>query len=125
MKSGALQILIGTHAVFQADVEFRDLRLAVIDEQHRFGVRQRMDLSLKGRAVDILVMTATPIPRSLALAHYGDMETSVLDEKPPGRQPIKTVLINNGRLAEIVEKTAQRDSGGAASLLGLPTGGRE
>ena len=104
LKSGALQILIGTHAVFQADVEFRDLRLAVIDEQHRFGVRQRMDLSLKGRAVDILVMTATPIPRSLALAHYGDMETSVLDEKPPGRQPIKTVLINNGRLAEIVEK---------------------
>ena len=90
--------------MFQADVEFCDLRLAVIDEQHRFGVRQRMDLSLKGRAVDILVMTATPIPRSLALAHYGDMETSVLDEKPPGRQPIKTVLINNGRLAEIVEK---------------------
>lgn len=104
LAKGEVQVLIGTHAVFQAEVEFADLRLAVIDEQHRFGVRQRMDLSEKGRAVDILVMTATPIPRSLALAHYGDMETSVLDEKPPGRQPIQTVLVGNSRLDEVITR---------------------
>ena len=84
LAAGETAILVGTHALFQTDVTFRDLRLAVVDEQHRFGVRQRMDLGAKGRAADILVMTATPIPRSLALAHYGDMDLSVLDEKPPG-----------------------------------------
>ncbi|MEL6678168.1 MAG: helicase-related protein, partial [Pseudomonadota bacterium] len=83
---------------------FADLRLAIIDEQHRFGVRQRMDLGAKGTAVDILVMTATPIPRSLSLAHYGDMDLSVLDEKPPGRKPVETVLVNGERLPEVVER---------------------
>jgi ATP-dependent DNA helicase RecG len=100
---GTAQVVVGTHALFQKDVEFRDLRLAVVDEQHRFGVRQRMDLSEKGRAADILVMTATPIPRSLALAQYGDMDLSVLDEKPPGRQPVETALVASGRTAEVVE----------------------
>lgn len=104
LASGKIQILLGTHAVFQKDVDFADLRLAVIDEQHRFGVRQRMDLGAKGRAVDILVMTATPIPRSLSLAHYGDMDISVLDEKPVGRQPIDTVLVSNRRLEQVVER---------------------
>ena len=92
LARGYIHILIGTHAVFQSDVEFKDLRLAIIDEQHRFGVRQRMELGQKGAAVDVLVMTATPIPRSLALAQYGDMDVSILDEKPPGRKPISTAV---------------------------------
>ncbi|WP_224824751.1 ATP-dependent DNA helicase RecG [Cognatishimia sp. MH4019] len=103
LASGDIQILVGTHAVFQDDVQFHDLRLSIIDEQHRFGVRQRLQLGAKGRAVDVLVMTATPIPRSLALAQYGDMDVSVLDEKPPGRQPVKTALISNGRLDEVID----------------------
>ncbi|WP_135504779.1 ATP-dependent DNA helicase RecG [Roseovarius aestuariivivens] len=103
LASGEIQILVGTHAVFQKDVDFADLRLAIVDEQHRFGVRQRLELGKKGVAVDVLVMTATPIPRSLALAQYGDMDVSVLDEKPPGRKPIKTALVNMGRMDEVVE----------------------
>lgn len=103
LATGAIGILVGTHAVFQKDVEFQDLRLAVIDEQHRFGVSQRMELGTKGAAVDILVMTATPIPRSLALAQYGDMDVSLLDEKPPGRTPVKTALVAMERMGEVVE----------------------
>ncbi len=102
LKRGDIQVLVGTHAVFQEDVEFADLRLAIVDEQHRFGVRQRMELADKGLAADMLVMTATPIPRSLALAHYGDMDVSVLDEKPPGRQPITTAVISTERIDEVV-----------------------
>jgi ATP-dependent DNA helicase RecG len=104
LASGEIQILVGTHAVFQKGVEFADLRLAVIDEQHRFGVAQRMELGAKGNAVDVLVMTATPIPRSLSLAQYGDMDVSVLDEKPPGRTPVQTALVSTKRLDEVVEK---------------------
>ena len=103
LKNGDIHILVGTHAVFQGDVAFRDLRLAVIDEQHRFGVAQRMELGAKGQAVDVLVMTATPIPRSLSLAQYGHMDLSVLDEKPPGRQPVKTALVSSGRLDEVIQ----------------------
>ena len=103
LAAGEIGILLGTHAVFQKDVTFADLRLAVIDEQHRFGVRQRMELGDKGRAVDMLVMTATPIPRSLALAQYGDMDVSVLDEKPPGRKPVKTVVLPDGRVDEVID----------------------
>ncbi|WP_374290242.1 ATP-dependent DNA helicase RecG [Paenirhodobacter enshiensis] len=103
LAEGRLDILVGTHAVFQADVVFHDLRLVVIDEQHRFGVAQRMALGQKGQAVDVLVMTATPIPRSLALAQYGDMDLSVLDEKPPGRTPVRTALMPTARIAEVVE----------------------
>ncbi len=104
MASGRSGIVLGTHALFQSDVEFADLRLAVIDEQHRFGVRQRMDLSAKGEAVDVLVMTATPIPRSLSLAQYGDMDVSVLDEKPPGRKPVDTVIVSSSRLDQIIDR---------------------
>ncbi|WP_195821943.1 ATP-dependent DNA helicase RecG [Roseobacter sp. MH60115] len=107
-----IQILVGTHAVFQADVHFADLRLAVVDEQHRFGVRQRLELGRKGQAVDVLVMTATPIPRSLSLAQYGDMDVSVLDEKPPGRKPIKTALISTGRMEEVVDRLRAVIEGG-------------
>ena len=102
LAAGDIQVLVGTHAVFQRDVAFRDLRLAVVDEQHRFGVSQRMELGAKGHAVDVLVMTATPIPRSLSLAQYGDMDVSVLDEKPAGRKPISTALISTGRIDEVV-----------------------
>ena len=103
LARGDIQVLVGTHAVFQKDVEFHDLRLAIIDEQHRFGVAQRMELSAKGRGAHVLVMTATPIPRSLSLAQYGDMDVSVLDEKPPGRTPVKTALVSSGRMDEVVE----------------------
>ncbi len=107
LASGDIQILVGTHAVFQKDVAFADLRLAVIDEQHRFGVAQRMELRDKGAAVDMLVMTATPIPRSLSLAQYGDMDISILDEKPAGRLPVKTALITTGRMDEVVAHLAR------------------
>lgn len=102
IASGTARIIIGTHALFQDSVEFHDLGLAVIDEQHRFGVHQRLQLSAKGRGTDILVMTATPIPRTLALTAYGDMEVSRIMEKPPGRQPVDTRLIANDRLDEMV-----------------------
>lgn len=107
LATGRIPILVGTHAVFQKDVEFHDLRLAVVDEQHRFGVAQRMELGAKGQAADVLVMTATPIPRSLALASFGDMDVSVLDEKPPGRKPIKTALVATDRIDEVVSHLAQ------------------
>jgi len=102
LAAGRIDILVGTHAVFQKDVAFHDLRLAIVDEQHRFGVAQRMELGAKGQGADVLVMTATPIPRSLALASYGDMDVSVLDEKPPGRLPIRTALVSDARIDEVV-----------------------
>ncbi len=107
LAEGRIAVLVGTHAVFQRDVQFADLRLAVVDEQHRFGVAQRMELGAKGVATDTLVMTATPIPRSLALATYGDMDVSVLDEKPPGRKPIRTALVSTLRMEEVVAHLSQ------------------
>ena len=107
LAEGRIAVLVGTHAVFQKDVVFADLRLAVVDEQHRFGVAQRMELGAKGAATDTLVMTATPIPRSLALATYGDMDVSVLDEKPPGRKPIRTALVPTARMEEVVGHLAK------------------
>ena len=102
LAEGQVDIVIGTHALFQETVAFRDLGLAVVDEQHRFGVHQRLALGAKGQAVDILVMTATPIPRTLALTCFGDMDVSVLDEKPAGRRPIATRLVSTDRLDEVV-----------------------
>jgi ATP-dependent DNA helicase RecG len=99
---GDIHVLIGTHALFQEEVEFRDLALAVVDEQHRFGVHQRLALAKKGEAVDVLVMTATPIPRTLVLTYFGDMDISELREKPAGRQPIDTRVIPHNRLDEVV-----------------------
>ncbi|MDE0968905.1 MAG: ATP-dependent DNA helicase RecG [Octadecabacter sp.] len=101
---GDIHILVGTHAVFQKDVVFADLRLAIIDEQHRFGVAQRMELGAKGTSVDVLVMTATPIPRSLALTQYGDMDVSVLDEKPPGRSPVTTALVATSKMDHVIDR---------------------
>jgi ATP-dependent DNA helicase RecG len=102
IAEGDARIVIGTHALYQDDIVFHDLAMAVIDEQHRFGVEQRMKLSAKGRGVDILVMTATPIPRSLMLAGYGDLDVSYLREKPAGRQPVVTSLISIERLDDVV-----------------------
>jgi ATP-dependent DNA helicase RecG len=94
---------VGTHDLVQDEVEFADLALAVVDEQHRFGVTQRMALSSKSHAVDLLAMTATPIPRTLMLAAYGDLDVSKLTEKPAGRQPIDTRTVPLDRLGEVVE----------------------
>ncbi len=101
LASGQIALAIGTHALFQSDVAFKALALAVIDEQHRFGVHQRLTLGAKGRAVDMLVMTATPIPRTLTLALYGDMDESRLTEKPAGRRPIDTRTIDLERLDDV------------------------
>jgi ATP-dependent DNA helicase RecG len=90
LSNGQVDLLVGTHAIIQENVEFKDLRLAIVDEQHRFGVGQRAALREKGNNPHMLVMTATPIPRTLALTLYGDLDLSLIDEMPPGRQPIRT-----------------------------------
>ena len=107
LANGDLKIAVGTHALFQEGVALADLALAVIDEQHRFGVHQRLDLVAKGASVDLLLMTATPIPRSLVLSHYGDVETSLLDERPAGRKPTKTVALPAARIEEVVDAVAR------------------
>ncbi|WP_114391828.1 ATP-dependent DNA helicase RecG [Oleisolibacter albus] len=112
LAAGEIHILVGTHALFQDEVAFRDLALAVIDEQHKFGVHQRLQLAAKGRGVDTLVMTATPIPRTLTLTAYGDMDVSRLDEKPPGRQPVRTVVMSADRLEEVVAGLPRAIAGG-------------
>lgn len=104
IASGEAQIVIGTHALFQEQVVFKNLALAVIDEQHRFGVNQRMALSAKGNAPHLLHMTATPIPRSLAMTLYGDMESSMLTEKPAERQPVTTRVIPQSRYEEVMQR---------------------
>lgn len=103
LKSGELKILIGTHAIFQDNVEFQDLRLVIIDEQHRFGVQQRMSLMSKGKDSDVLVMSATPIPRTLSLTMYGDMDISILSGKPKGRMPINTYSLQESKVEKIIE----------------------
>jgi ATP-dependent DNA helicase RecG len=113
--SGKTQIVIGTHALFQEDVAFADLGLVVIDEQHRFGVRERAALAAKGKAADLIVMTATPIPRTLALTAYGDMDATAIREKPPGRKPVDTRALPIERLDEVVAAIGRLiDRGGQA-----------
>jgi ATP-dependent DNA helicase RecG len=112
LAAGNVQIAVGTHALFQEGVAFHDLGLAVVDEQHRFGVHQRLALGSKGEAVDILVMTATPIPRTLALTCFGDMDVSVLSEKPEGRKPIATKVITIDRLDEVIGAIGRAISSG-------------
>jgi ATP-dependent DNA helicase RecG len=101
LASGDIDIVVGTHALFQEQVAFKSLAIAVVDEQHRFGVHQRLALSAKGDGVDLLVMTATPIPRTLVLTFFGDMDVSVLREKPAGRKPIDTRSVSLDRLDEV------------------------
>ncbi len=113
LSAGDVQIAIGTHALFQDDVAFQNLGLAVVDEQHRFGVQQRMALSTKGHGVDVLVMTATPIPRTLTLTAYGDMDVSRMPDKPPGRQPVDTRVISMDRFAEVAQSLGNAIKDGA------------
>jgi ATP-dependent DNA helicase RecG len=103
LSEGHIDVVVGTHALFQDGVEFDRLGLVIIDEQHRFGVRDRLRLTEKGDAPDLLVMTATPIPRTLALTSYGDLDISILDEKPAGRQPIETVALPLQRLDDVID----------------------
>jgi ATP-dependent DNA helicase RecG len=120
IAEGAVDLLIGTHALFQAGVAFRDLGLVVVDEQHRFGVHQRLALTAKGGATDVLVMTATPIPRTLVLTYYGDMDVSRLTEKPAGRRPIETRAIPLTRLDEVVERVRAAVGGSAKAYWVCP-----
>ena len=113
LASGEIDIVVGTHALFQEGVDFHDLALAVVDEQHRFGVHQRLLLGAKGEAVDVLVMTATPIPRTLALTWFGDMDVSILSEKPAGRKPIATKAISSERYDEVVGAVGRAIEAGA------------
>lgn len=107
LAEGKINILLGTHSVIQDDVKFKELRLAVIDEQHRFGVKQRSKLKEKTSKLDLLTMTATPIPRTLALAFYGDLEVSTLNELPPGRQPIQTETATSKLAYDLVRREVQ------------------
>jgi ATP-dependent DNA helicase RecG len=104
LASGEARVVVGTHALFQQEVAFAELGLAVIDEQHRFGVHQRLALRAKGGDPHLLIMTATPIPRTLAMTAFADLEVSVIDELPPGRQPVSTVVISDERRDEVEER---------------------
>jgi len=107
ISNGDVHLVIGTHAVIQEAVKFDNLGLAVIDEQHRFGVLQRAELIRRGYNPDVLVMTATPIPRSLAMTVYGDLDVSIIDEMPPGRTPIKTVVLGEDQRAGVYKGMAR------------------
>ena len=121
LLDGSIDIVVGTHAIFQESVTYRNLALVVIDEQHRFGVGQRLMLTQKGKATPhCLAMTATPIPRTLTLAQYGEMEVSKLDEMPPGRQPIDTRVVAVERIGEVVEGLARHLATGAQAYWVCP-----
>jgi ATP-dependent DNA helicase RecG len=113
IKDGTIQVVVGTHALFQDAVEYHDLALAVIDEQHRFGVTQRLTLGAKGERTDVLVMTATPIPRTLLLTQWGEMDVSRLTEKPAGRLPIRTTLHSLGTMPTVLEGITRKLDEGA------------
>ena len=108
LADGSIPIVVGTHALFQEAVVYRDLALAVIDEQHRFGVEQRLSLGAKGESTDVLVMTATPIPRTLLLTNWGEMDVSRLTEKPAGRQPIRTTLHSLATMPDVLEALGRK-----------------
>jgi ATP-dependent DNA helicase RecG len=120
LAAGEIDLLLGTHALFQEGVGFKDLGFAVVDEQHRFGVHQRLALASKGEAVDLLVMTATPIPRTLVLTYFGDMDVSELREKPAGRSPIDTRTVSLDRLDEVVEAVGRTVAEGARAYWICP-----
>jgi ATP-dependent DNA helicase RecG len=120
LASGAAAVAVGTHALFQEDVAFKALALAVIDEQHRFGVNERRRLQEKGEGVHLLAMSATPIPRTLELTLYGDLDVSRLNEKPPGRTPVATRAVPRPRLPEVVERLRQALASGAQAFWICP-----
>ncbi len=108
LQEGKIDIVVGTHSLIEDNVQFKNLKLIVIDEQHRFGVRQRAKLRAKAKHIDMLSMTATPIPRTFALAFYGDLDVSTIDQLPPGRQPIETQHLSEGRAFDIVKTEVQK-----------------
>ena len=112
LEAGEIDLLVGTHALIQDDVVFKALALAIVDEQHRFGVRERLALTSKGDAVDVLVLSATPIPRTLVLTFFGDMDVSELREKPAGRQPIDTRAVPASRINEVMDAVGRALSAG-------------
>lgn len=120
LENGKINILIGTHALFQADVIYKDLGFVVVDEQHRFGVHQRLLLSEKGNKADILVMTATPIPRTLVLTSYGDMEYSKIDQLPEGRKPVDTRVLPISKLSETIAGLKRKIDLGAKAYWVCP-----
>ncbi|MDA3900874.1 MAG: ATP-dependent DNA helicase RecG [Spirochaetes bacterium] len=120
LADGSIDLVIGTHALIQQTVSFKDLALAVIDEQHRFGIEQRYALRRKSESVHLLAMSATPIPRSLALTLYGDMDVSVIKEKPVGRLPIKTMLISESRAEALYRSIEKYVSKGQQCFFVLP-----
>ena len=120
IASGAADLVVGTHALVQREVRFHELGLAVIDEQHRFGVRQRATLRDKGRRPDVLVMTATPIPRTLALTSYGDLDVSVIRDLPPGRRPVKTQVASESRRDAVYEFVGRRLREGRQAYVVFP-----
>ena len=112
LEAGEIDLLVGTHALIQDDVIYKALALAIVDEQHRFGVRERLALTSKGEAVDVLVLSATPIPRTLVLTYFGDMDISELRDKPAGRQPIDTRAVPNSRLEDVMDAVGRALSAG-------------
>ena len=120
LAEGLAHIAIGTHALLESDVEFRKLGLAIVDEQHRFGVMQRLKLYEKGHRPDVLVMTATPIPRTLALTVYGDLDTSIIDELPPGRKPIQTKHVMEDRVEQVYSFIKKQVDAGRQAYVVYP-----
>ena len=120
IASGAAKFVVGTHALIEERVEFAKLGLVIVDEQHRFGVLQRKELMEKGRSPDVLVMTATPIPRTLSLTLYGDLDTSVIDEMPPGRTPIETRLVEESKLAGVWQLVREETARGRQAYIVYP-----
>jgi len=120
IKNGKLKCIIGTHALLEDPVEFYDLQLAIIDEQHRFGVNQRKTLRSKGKNLHLLVMTATPIPRSLALTVYGDLDVTTIDEMPPGRKPVKTLLFNQAERKKAYDLIEEQIRNGFQAFIVYP-----
>ncbi len=120
LRSGLIPVAMGTHALIEKDVEFAKLGLVIIDEQHRFGVMQRFELAQKGMTPDVLVMTATPIPRTLAMTLYGDLDVSVIDEMPPGRKQDPDEALHGGPDRTGLQRDPPRDRCGPPGLRGLP-----
>jgi ATP-dependent DNA helicase RecG len=125
IASGEAQLAVGTHALFQSQVQFKKLGLVVVDEQHRFGVEQRLSLRQKGQSDEVsaphqLMMSATPIPRTLSMSYFADLDVSVIDQLPPGRTPISTKLVSDGRRDEIVERVRLACSQGAQAYWVCP-----
>ena len=113
LRSGRTKLIVGTHALFSEDVEYKDLGLVIIDEQHRFGVAQRETLRRKGNNPDLLALSATPIPRTLSMTVYGDMDISIINEKPAGRKPIKTTKLRTNRISELIARIQNQIASGA------------